>query len=268
MWFYDTHAHLDFPDYKEDLEAVLERARAAGVSKIITIGTDAESSRRAIRLAEVYQEVFAVVGWHPGQALEAPADFRSELRELAAHPKVAAIGETGLDYYRLPSKQGAGGEGADEEVKARQASLFRQHLEVAAELRLNCVIHQREAFADTMKEMGPVSKAVQGVFHCFVDGPGSMEEVVAIGSCVSFTGISTFKTAGLVRETLGRVPSDRYMLETDSPFLAPVPYRGKRCEPAYVREVAALAAKARNCSLERVSEETCANARRFFRNLG
>src|SRR5262245_3851377 len=135
--FYDTHAHLDYPDYASDLDAVVERAAAAGIARIIAIGTDLESSARAIQLSERFPSVYAVVGWHPCQALEAPEDLRPALRELARHPKVVAVGETGLDYYRLPSAQG-GTPADDQAYRQKQSVLFRQQLEVAAELELNC----------------------------------------------------------------------------------------------------------------------------------
>src|SRR5438876_5783285 len=140
--FYDTHAHLDYPDFANELPQVIERAEAAGIAKIISIGTDLDSSRRAIQIAEQFPNVFAVVGWHPSHAIEAPEDFRPVLRDLASHPKVVALGETGLDYHRFPSHKEGSSQADDERYQAKQAALFRQHLEIAAELGLNCVIHQ------------------------------------------------------------------------------------------------------------------------------
>jgi|SRR5436190_11472062 len=264
--FYDTHAHLDYPDYASDLEAVIERAAAAGIGKIIAIGSDLESSARAIKLSERFPNVYAVVGWHPSQASEAPDDLRPALRELARHPKVVAVGETGLDYYRLPSAQG-GTPPDDQRYKQKQSVLFRQHLELASELGLNCVIHQRDAFEDVLAEMTPFADNVRGVFHCFGGSPADMQRVVAMGSLVSFTGIITFKNAQGVRDTAAATPLDRFMLETDCPFLAPVPYRGKRCEPAYVKEIAALAAQVKGCSPDELSRATCATAQNFFPKL-
>jgi TatD DNase family protein len=264
--FFDTHAHLDYPDFAGDLGQVIERARAAGISRIITIGTDMESSRRALRLADEFPGVYAAVGWHPGHASEAPGDIREPLRELARHPKVVAIGETGLDFYRLPGKSGGTAE-QDAACKEKQASLFQQQLEVAAELGLNCVIHQREAFEETLQQLEPFSPGVRGVFHCFVDSPDAMRRIVALGSLVSFTGILTFRNAQTVRDTLQATPLNAFMLETDSPFLAPMPYRGKRCEPAYVKEIANIAAQAKGVSLTELAEITCATARDFFRGL-
>jgi len=259
--FYDTHAHLDYPDFAADLEAVVERAAAAGVTRIIAIGTDLESSVRAVALTRQFDAVYAAVGWHPCQAAEAPADLRPALRELAGHPKVVAIGETGLDYSRVP-------DGADNNCyKQKQASVFRQQMEVAAECGLNCVVHQRDALEDVLMQMQPFTDRVRGVFHCFVNDPQDMRRILATGSLVSFTGIVTFKNAQNVRETVAATPLDRMMLETDCPYLAPMPHRGKRCEPAYVKEIADVVAQVKGCSLEELSETTSAAARKFFPKL-
>jgi TatD DNase family protein len=264
--FYDSHAHLDYPDFTRDLAAVIERAAASGIGKIIAIGTDRESSAHAVKLSERFPTVYAAVGWHPSQASEAPEDVRPALRELAGQPKVVAIGETGLDHYRLPSAQG-GTPADDERYKQKQMVLFRQHLELASELKLNCVIHQREAFEEVFAEMAPFAGSVRGVFHCFVGSPEEMRRVVAMGSLVSFTGIITFKNSQSVRDTLAATPLDRFMLETDCPYLAPVPYRGKRCEPAYVTEIAEVGAQSKGCSTEELSKATCATAHQFFPKL-
>lgn len=262
--FYDTHAHLSRPEFEVDVAEVISRAADAGITRIISIGTDLASSVRAIKLAEEYPSVFAVVGWHPTHALEAPEDLRSALHELARHPKVVALGETGLDYYRRPSRE-SGAAGADfEHYKARQAALFRQHLEVAAALGLGCVIHQRDSLEDTLSQLQPFASRVRGIFHCFADDAAAMRRVLALGSLVSFTGILTFKNSQTIRDTLAATPLDQFMLETDSPFLAPVPYRGKRCEPAYVKNIAQVAAQVKGCSLEELSAATCTTAERFF----
>ncbi len=265
--FYDTHAHLDYPDFQPDLPQVIERARAAGITKIISIGTDLESSRRAIKLAETFPAVYAVVGWHPSNAAEAPDDLRAQLRELARHPRVVALGETGLDYHHLPSEKAGHSAGDDERYKHKQASLFRQHLEIAAELGLNCVIHQRDSLEDTLAQLQPFASRVRGVFHCFANDAATMQRIVAMNSLVSFTGIATFKNGQNVRYTIAATPLEKFMLETDCPYLAPVPYRGKRCEPAYVKEISETAAKAKNCSLDELSATTCRTAQEFFPKL-
>lgn len=265
--FYDTHAHLDYPEFGQELPEVIARARAAGIAKIISIGTDLDSSRRAIKLAEQFPNLFAVVGWHPSHADQAPTDFRPALRELARHPKVVALGETGLDYHRLPSQKPEFTVADDERNKTKQADLFRQHLEVAAEIGLNCVIHQRDSLEDTLAQLQPYAARVRGVFHCFANDAATMRRILAMGSLVSFTGILTFKNGQNIRYTLAATPMDQFMLETDCPYLAPTPYRGKRCEPAYVKEIAAIAAQVKGCSLEELSTATCATAEKFFSKL-
>ena len=283
--FYDTHAHLDFPEFADDLPQVVERAHASGIAKIITIGTDLASSERALQLAEKFPNVFAAVGWHPSHASEAPSDVRPALRELARHPKVVAIGETGLDYHRLPSQSGAHGvshpanpvevgrdtpcapSADDERYKGKQADIFRQQMEIAAEFGFNCIIHQRDAFDDVLAQMQPFQGKLRGVFHCFVNDAAAQQRVQALGSLVSFTGIATFKNAQNVRDTLAATPLGQFMLETDCPYLAPMPYRGKRCEPAYVKEISEVVAQVKGCSLDELSKATCATAHEFFPKL-
>jgi TatD DNase family protein len=263
--FYDTHAHLGFPDFAADLPAVIQRAHAAGIARIICIGTDLASSERAIGIASEFPNVYAAAGWHPTHVLEAPEDLRPALLQLARHPKVVAIGETGLDYHRRPRTAGADGTDGDfERYKNRQAEIFRQQLEVAAESGLNCIIHQRNSFDDTLAVLAPFAARTRGVFHCFSESLEAMQRVFALGSIVSFTGIVTFKSADNVRAALAAAAPGQFMLETDCPFLAPAPHRGKRCEPAYVKEIAEFAARVRNCSLEELSAATCQTADRFF----
>lgn len=266
--FYDTHAHLDYPDFAPDLAQVIERARAAGITRIISIGTDLESSRRAIGIAESFPCAYAVVGWHPSNADEAPADLRSALRELARHPKVVALGETGLDYHRLPGGEPGKTEADNERYKKRQAELFCQHLEVAAEMGLNCVIHQRDSLEDTLAQLEPFAGRVRGVFHCFSNDAATMERILGMNSLVSFTGIATFKNGQNVRDIIAATPLGRFMLETDCPYLAPVPYRGKRCEPAYVKEISEVVAQVKSCALDELGAATCATAHEFFPKLG
>ena len=265
--FYDTHAHLDYPDFAQDLDQVIDRAQAAGITRIISIGTDLESSTKAIELAERFPCVYAAVGWHPSDAARAPEDVRPALRALAQHSKVVAIGETGLDYYRLPSKKNEGTAADDERYKGKQKAIFRQQLVLAAELGLNCVVHQRDSFEDTFREVEQFAGRVRTVFHCFSNPVADMERILAIGSLVSFTGILTFKNAQTVRDTLAATPLGQFMLETDAPFLAPMPYRGKRCEPAYVAETAAMAQQVKGITAEELSRGTCAAAAGFFRKL-
>ena len=281
MELIETHAHLDYPDFAGDLEAVVESARAAGISKIITIGTGLESSRRAVELAERFECVHAVVGLHPTYVEEEKGGWLEGIRELARHPKVAAIGETGLDYHHLPSEKLAsspaisalGAEmAADTEAaivdgayKAAQAEAFAAQLDLAAELGLNVVVHQRDAWDDTLGILKNYTGRVRGVFHCFGNTLGQAMEVVALGHLVSFTGIVTFKNGGNVREVAAGLPIDAFMVETDCPYLAPVPHRGKRCEPAHTRLVAEKVAEVRGIPLEELAGATTRTARAFFR---
>ena len=276
----DTHAHLDFPDFAADLDDILARAAAAGVTRILSIGTSVESSRRAVALAEKHPQVFAVVGVHPNNATEAAPDFIAELRQLARHPRVLGIGETGLDYHRLPSTRQApesppalGNETpgditdalADGAQKSAQAAVFEQQLDLAAELGLNVVVHERAAWDDTVAILRGWTGRVRGVFHCFGKSPAHAQEILALGHLVSFTGIVTFKNAQLVQETARTIPADAFMVETDCPFLAPVPFRGKRCEPAHTRATAEFLAQLRGEALADLAARTTATADAFFR---
>lgn len=261
--FYDTHAHLDYDDYKLDFADVLARAQAAGITKIISIATDLESSRRALSLSEKHAMIYAAVGWHPSNAHEAPADIRAELRELARHPKAVAIGECGLDYYRLPSAESGSAED-DARYKIKQAEIFQQQLEVAAELKLNCVIHQRSSFDDLYAQIQPFAQKTCGVFHCFGESVERLQKILSLGWLVSYTGIVTFKNGQNIRDAVAATPMDRFMLETDCPYLAPVPYRGKRCEPAFVKEISETVAQVKLCSPEELSAATCRTAHAFF----
>jgi TatD DNase family protein len=279
----DTHAHLDYPDFQEDFAAVLQRAAEAGVTRMITIGTSVESSRRAVALAEKHPEVYAVIGVHPTNEEEAEEDIVTPLRELAKSPRVVAIGETGLDYHRLPGRESLKPAPAfvaemplndprqveadirDGAYKSAQTEIFRQQLDLACELGLNVVIHQRDAWEDTLGILKDYTGRLRGVFHCFGGSFAQAEEVIAMGHMVSFTGIVTFKNAPLVHEDAKLAPAESFMVETDCPYLAPAPYRGKRCEPAYTRLVAERIAALRNESLEDVARQTTRNAEGFFR---
>jgi TatD DNase family protein len=279
----DTHAHLDFPDFSPDLDAVLARAAEAGITRIITIGTSIEGSRRAVALAEKYSQVYAVVGVHPNSAIDAADDFLGELRTLAQNPRVVALGEAGLDYHRLPSSHLLGSKDAilsesplsdpreptaairDGAVKTTQAMVFEQQLDLAVELGLNVVIHERDAWDDTVDMLRPYTGKLRDVFHCFGKAPAQAEELIALGHMVSFTGIVTFKNAVDAQETARRIPDNSFMFETDCPFLAPVPFRGKRCEPAHTRQVAEYVAKLRGDLFDILAARTSANAAAFFR---
>ncbi len=264
---FDTHAHLDFPDFESEIPIILDRARSVGVTKIITIGTDLVSSARAIQLAEAHSMVYAAVGWHPANVLEAPADIREALERLARHPKVVAIGETGIDHHHLPSLRTGGTPSEDDLYRSRQIDLFRQQLEVAAQLGLNVVIHERSAFETAVAVFHPFATRLRGVFHCFSGSAEAVARIIELNSLISFTGILTFKNGENIREALRVVPSDRFMLETDCPYLAPMPFRGKRCEPAFVRHTAECAASVKGWAYESLVEQTSQTAEAFFPKL-
>ena len=279
----DTHAHLDFPDFGNELDTILARAAAAGVTRVITIGTTVAGSRRAIAIAEKYPNVFATIGVHPANADEAGDDCIEELRALAAHPRVVALGEMGLDYHRLPSGRMLNPKDAilsemplndprepaaairDGAYKTRQADVFEQQLELAAELGLNVVIHERDAWNDTVELLAPYAGKLRAVFHCFGKSIEQARELIDLGHLVSFTGIVTFKNAQVVQDTAAQVRGDAYMVETDCPYLAPVPHRGKRCEPAYTRVVAEKIAELRGEALADLAARTTKTAEMFFR---
>jgi len=284
----ETHAHLDYPDFASDFEDVLRRATEAGVTRIITIGTSVASSKQAVALAEKHPNIYAVIGVHPTYAEEAEDDVITPLRELAQSPRVVALGETGLDYHRLPSvelkkqKSTRGAESVasalqystedaieagihDGAYKSKQVSLFEQQLDLALELGFNVVIHQRDSWNDTLEVLRPYSGKVRGVFHCFGGTIEQANEVLDLDHLVSFTGIVTFKNGANVREVATKVPIWKFMVETDCPYLAPVPFRGKRSEPAHTRLVAEAIASARQATLEEIAEATTETAEKFFR---
>jgi TatD DNase family protein len=279
----DTHAHLDYPDFEQDFPEVLGRAQEMGVTRIITIGTSLESSRRAVALAEKHPCVHAVIGVHPTSAMEAEADVITPLRELAISPRVVAIGETGLDYFRMPSEKlrnpapgwladmplndplEVEGSIRDGAYKSAQAALFQEQLDLAVELGLNVVIHQRAAWDETLEILRPYTGKLRAVFHCFGNSFEQAEELFSLNHMVSFTGIVTFKNAAAAQETASKAPGDAFMVETDCPYLAPVPFRGKRCEPAHTRLVAEAVAKLRGETLLETADLTTRNADAFFR---
>ena len=253
----DTHAHLDFPEFRDDVASILTRAAEAGVTRILTIGTGIESSRRAVALAEKWPQVWAVTGVHPNHVPDEQPDFLPTLREIATgSTRIAAIGETGLDYFRLKKD--------DDASRTAQAAAFRAQLDLAAELTLPVIIHERAAWDDTLAILREYTGRLRAVFHCFGKSPAHAAEILALGHLVSFTGIVTFKNAPDAQASAATVPLGSFMLETDCPFLAPVPHRGQRCEPAFVRHTAEHIAKLRGISLEELAAATESTAEKFF----
>ncbi len=269
----DSHAHLDFPQFNDDREIVIKRAREAGLVAILNVGTDLASSRAAVALAEQYDFIYAAVGVHPHDAKTVTPDVLAELRALARHPKVVAVGEIGLDYYR------------DLSPRPVQRRAFADQLALAAELRLPVVIHSREAHDDVLAvlrewgrfppgggtEGGVTSPPVggieggRGILHSYSAGLERLEEVLKLGFSIGISGPVTFPKATGVRAVAAAVSLERLLVETDCPYLTPVPYRGRRNEPAYVRYVIEAVARARGTSAEVVAHATADNAWRLLR---
>lgn len=250
----DTHTHLDDPRYDADREAMMQRAREAGVDTFVTIGCDLATSRAAVALADRHADVYATIGVHPHEVKRIEDDWYNELRRLAQHPKVVAYGEIGLDYHYNHS--------APEQQRAR----FREQVSVARELRLPIVIHTREAQDDTITILKEENAAeVGGVFHCFSGDAWLAKDALDLGFYLSFSGVITFQNATMLRDIVKTVPLDRILIETDCPYLTPVPYRGKRNEPAYVRVVAEKIAGIHKVSADTIAEITSKNVHQLFR---
>ncbi len=247
----DSHAHLNNEQFDDDFDDVLERAWTAGLTGIINIGFDLPSSKTVLAMAEREDRLYAVVGVHPHDADTLSSDALEELRNLAGHPKVCAIGETGLDYYYQYSS------------KEVQKQVFQTHLDLARELEKPAVIHSRDAAADTM-EIIAANDDVPCVLHCYSGSLEMAKRYLEMGHYISFGGPVTFKNASRLRQVASGVPLGRMLIETDCPFLAPVPYRGKRNEPAYVGQVAEKVAELHNVSSEEVREITADNTKRIF----
>lgn len=249
----DTHAHLDHAQFDADRGAVLERAWAAGLVAIITIGSDVSSSERAVALAEGHDKVYAAVGIHPHDAAAASdADF-DRLRQLADHPKVVAIGEIGLDYYY------------DHSPRPMQRTVFIRQLQLARATGLPFVIHNREAHGDVLAVLREHGVGLKGVLHSFTGDEAMAAECIERGYMLSIGGMVTFPKAAAVRDVIAGIPLDKLMLETDAPYLTPVPLRGRRNEPAYTRYVAEFLAKERALDPAEVAAVTTANAAGLFR---
>ena len=251
----DSHCHLDADRFSGDRDAVVERALAAGVQQIVTVGAsdDLQANFDAVALAARYACVFATVGIHPHAATKVTPAVMDTVRGLATAPKVVAIGETGLDYYY------------DHSPRPTQQEVFRQFIDLARRVQLPLVVHLRDAFADALAAMRAERAAeIGGVIHCFSGDRAAARAFLDLGFDVSFSGIVTFKNAEELRAVAAMVPADRFLVETDAPFLAPVPNRGKRNEPAYVVFTAAAIATVRRQPLEEVAALAAANARRRF----
>ncbi len=253
----DSHCHLDFPDFVSELDAVVARARAAGIGRIVTISTRVKKHRQVIAIAEKFPEIFCSVGTHPHNAHEELDIDAKSLIDIAKHPKVVAIGEAGLDYHY------------DNSPRDAQAIGLRQHIAAARESRLPLVIHSRDCDADMTRILGEETGkgAFPAVLHCFTGGRDLAFAAIELGHYVSFTGILTFKRSDELRAIAAALPAERILVETDAPYLAPLPHRGKRNEPSFVVETAKVLAQTRGLSLDAIAEQTTENFFRLFNKV-
>lgn len=251
----DSHAHIQGKEYAGEVEAVIARARAAGVDKIIAVGGagDMSSNTEAVALANSMPEVYATVGMHPHDAKDVSADELRKLKELTAVPKVVAVGETGLDYYY------------DHSPREVQRRVFAEFIRMARESGLPIVVHERDAAHDAFELLrAEGARELRGVIHCFTGNYEAARNYLDLGFYISFTGIITFKNADALREVVRKVPLVKMLVETDSPYLTPVPHRGKRNEPAYVRYVAETVASLKGVTLNEIARGTTENVRELF----
>ena len=253
----DSHCHLDFPDFAQELDDVVARARAADVGRMVTISTRVKKHAQVLAVAEKFANVFCSVGTHPHNAQEETDIDAKALVAMSRHPKIVAIGEAGLDYHY------------DKSPRDLQEQSFRQHIAAARETKLPLVIHSRECDADMARilqdEMG--KGAFPAVLHCYTGGRELAFKAIELGLYISFTGILTFKNSGALRELAAALPGERVLVETDAPYLAPMPYRGKRNEPAYVVETAKVLAQACGVPAEVMAAQTTENFFRLFNKV-
>ena len=250
----DSHCHLDFPDFAVELDAVVERARAAGIGRMVTISTRVKKHAQVLAIAEKYPDIFCSVGTHPHNAKEEPEVDAKGLIALAKHPKIVAIGEAGLDYHY------------DNSPREAQVASFRQHIAAARETGLPLVIHAREADADMAAIL--TEETGQGTFpavlHCYTGGRDLAFKAIELGLYIGFTGILTFKNGQDLRDLAKELPAERILVETDAPYLAPLPFRGKRNEPSYVVETAKVLADTRGVAADEIARQTTENFFRLF----
>ena len=249
----DSHCHLDFPDFEGEVDALVERAHEAGVGCMVTICTRPRQAEAVIALAERHESVFCAIGLHPHHVAVEGMPDEGALVEFARHPKVVALGETGLDYHY------------DRSPRDLQQESFRRHIRASASAGVPFVVHSRNADTDTASILEEEAAGqVPGVMHCFSSGPGLADKALELGLYISFSGIVTFRNSHTLREIAAAVPLDRMLVETDAPFLAPVPMRGKRNEPAYVVHTAAVAAELKGVSGEAFAAASTDNFFRLF----
>lgn len=252
--FIDTHVHLNAEQYNEDLQDVIDRALEAGVNQMVVIGFDQKTIKRAIELAEEYEFIYAVVGWHPVDAIDCTDEDLQWIEELASHPKVVAIGETGLDYHW------------DKSPKEIQQQVFRKQIQLAQRVNLPLVIHNRDATEDVVRILQEEqAEKTGGVMHCFGGSVETAKTCIDMNFMISLGGPVTFKNAKKPKEVATEIPLEWLMIETDAPYLAPHPHRGKRNEPSLVPLVAEEIARLKGVSIEEVAQATTENAKRFYK---
>lgn len=265
MTLTDSHCHLGSHKFSpEELGEIIERAKQRHVKRMITLATSLDDCQSNLAIAEQFPEVYACVGIHPCDVHETSEDYLNTLRDYATHARCVAIGETGLDYYH-PAPEGW----SDEDYHARQREFLCQHFELAEELGKNIVIHTRDrsgdaSLCDAINIYRNFANQTRAVFHCFPFNLEAAQPILELGGLISFTGIATFKNASTVLETASNCPAGSFMLETDSPYLAPVPHRGQRNEPAFTYHTAEVIAHARGESLEDLALHTEASANEFY----
>ncbi|KOR81290.1 hydrolase TatD [Bacillus sp. FJAT-21352] len=250
---FDTHVHVNAEQFNEDLEDVIERAKEAGVDNMVVVGFDRPTIIRAMELIETYDFMYAAIGWHPVDAIDMTEDDLQWIEELSHHPKVVAIGEMGLDYHW------------DKSPKDVQMEVFRKQIRLAKKVGLPIIIHNREATADIVNILKEEEASrVGGIMHCFSGSAETALECINMNFYISLGGPVTFKNAKKPKEVAAAVPLDRLLIETDCPYLAPHPYRGKRNEPSYVKLVAEQIAEIKQLTIEEVSQATTENAKKLF----
>lgn len=246
---FDTHVHLNADQFEEDVEEVIERAKSAGVEKMVVVGFDEKTIHRAMELVETYDELYAAVGWHPVDAIDMKEEHLTWLEELASHPKVIALGEMGLDYHW------------DKSPKDVQKEVFIKQIHLAKKVKLPIIIHNRDADGDIVEILEAEGASdVGGIMHCFGGSVEIADRCLNMNFYISLGGPVTFKNAKRPKEVAKHVPLDKLLIETDCPFLAPHPYRGKRNEPSYVKRVAEEIADLREMSYEDLARQTTKNA--------
>lgn len=251
--YIDTHVHLNADQYDEDLQQVIDRALEAKVEKMVVIGFDRKTIARAMKLIEDYEFLYAVIGWHPVDAIDCTDEDLAWIEELAAHPKVVGIGETGLDYYW------------DKSPKDIQEHWFRKQIKLAQKLNLPIIIHNRDATGDVVRILREENAAsVGGIMHAYGGSVETAQECIQMNFMISLGGTVTFKNARQPKEIAKEISLEHLLIETDAPYLTPHPYRGKRNEPAYVTLVAEEIARQKEISVEEVAQKTTENAVKFF----